>query len=235
MGKDQKDKSWIIPIWTGLLKNGHPQKIGNAVWLFMKFIDKTTREEKQGNGEYIGWVNGGNPVKIKSIAEEIGFNQRTTQRYIKTLEKHGYISIKRASKGIIVRVNKSKKWVGREQAKGLTPEEREILNFLKTIPGYPFDYERDLEFLRTLWTDFPDLLGIGPGIKILEELKKWKVWLIDHRKKLRGQINYRLRFRNWLEIAQKRKKRFQNVRAREDRENTRKSWEESEEYKELYD
>lgn len=79
--------------------------------------------------------------------------------------------------------------------KEIITEQRELLNFFKQIPNYPFHLNTDIEFLRTLWVDFPE-------IKIPEELKKWSVWLMDNRKKLKKKVNYRLRFRNWLKIAQ---------------------------------
>ena len=79
----------------------------------------------------------------------------------------------------------------------LSEEERLHLYLLKSIPGYPFDFEKDLAFLRDLLVDFP-------ALSITEELKKWKTWLLDknfeNRKK---KVNYRLRLRRWLTNALK--------------------------------
>ena len=68
-------------------------------------------------------------------------------------------------------------------------KERLYLNFLKSIPDYPFNFAKDLSFLRDLIVDFPT-------IELIEDLKKWKTWLLD--KNLKGKVNYRSRLRKWL-------------------------------------
>jgi len=76
----------------------------------------------------------------------------------------------------------------------VTEQEREILNIIKGVKGYKFDYSKDLEFLRKLAVDFP-LVDIG------EEVKKWEVWLYDH--PLTKKSNPRSQIRNWLKNAVK--------------------------------
>jgi hypothetical protein len=71
----------------------------------------------------------------------------------------------------------------------LSEEERLNLHLLKSIPDYPFNFEKDLSFIRDLLTDFPEL-------DIHKEIKNWKTWLLD--KNLKGKINYRSRLRRWL-------------------------------------
>lgn len=211
-------KSWPFPVYSGLLQNSHRKKIGEAIWEFLWCIDKTTVEEKG-----IGWVLGKKPVKIDEISDDLGESRSTVQRHLDALKRHHYITVIRASRGIVIGVLKSKKWPGKAD---LSPHEREILNFLKGISDYPFDYKLDLEFLRTLWVDFP-------GIKILEELKKWKVWLLDHKKKLRGKkVNYRSRFRNWLKNAQERSYGQSRPPGKRD---TGESWKESEKFRGVYE
>jgi hypothetical protein len=75
-----------------------------------------------------------------------------------------------------------------------TEYERHILRELKSVKNYPFDYAADLEHLRSLAVDFPD-------IDILAEVKKWRVYKLD--KPLEKKSNPRLQFRNWCEIALK--------------------------------
>lgn len=225
MTKDLRQKSWAFPVYSGLLTIRHKKKIGDAIWEFLWCIDKTTAEEDDTNkkGKKIGWVLGKKPVTIGEIAKQLGDSWRTTQRHLEILRSQNYITMIRARRGMIIGVLNSKKWMRKKS--NITSEEREILNFLKGISGYPFNFELDLEFLRTLWVDFP-------GIKILEELKKWKVWLLDNEKKLRGKkVNYRSRFRNWLKIAQEGK---YGARRQRDKKSTREDWEESEKYRKLY-
>lgn len=65
---------------------------------------------------------------------------------------------------------------------------RECLNQLKQIKNYPFDIEKDIEFINTLLVDFPTL-------DIKEELKKWAIYKLD--KPLTKKSNARSQFRNW--------------------------------------
>lgn len=218
MTKGELKKSWPSPVYSGLLQNSHPQKMGEAIWEFLWCIDKTTLEE-----EGTGWVLGKKPVKIDEISESLRKSRSTVQRHLETLKRHHYITITRARRGIVIGVLKSKKW---PKKAGLSSPEREILNFLKGISDYPFDFELDLEFLRTLWVDFP-------GIKILEQLKQWKVWLLDNKKKLRGKkVNYRSRFRNWLKNAQERS--YGQSRP-PGKTGAGEGWKESEKYRRVYE
>jgi len=67
--------------------------------------------------------------------------------------------------------------------------ERPYLKLLKSIPGYPFNFEKDLPFIRDLLVDFPSL-------NLAMEIRDWKTWLMD--KRLTGRINYRSRLRRWV-------------------------------------
>lgn len=72
--------------------------------------------------------------------------------------------------------------------------ERPYLHLLKSIPDYPFSFEKDLSFIRDLLVDFP-------ALDLEKEIKDWKTWLLD--KKLKGKINYRSRLRRWLTNSMK--------------------------------
>lgn len=76
----------------------------------------------------------------------------------------------------------------------LTENEKEILNILKNIPNYPFDYEKDLSFIRLLAVDFPT-------VDILEQVKKYSTWLLD--KPLKKKSNPRSQLRNWCKNSVK--------------------------------
>jgi len=65
---------------------------------------------------------------------------------------------------------------------------RELLNQLKNINNYPFDIEKDTDFINSLLVDFPTL-------DIKEELKKWATYKLD--KPLTKKSNARSQFRNW--------------------------------------
>lgn len=73
-----------------------------------------------------------------------------------------------------------------------TPTELTMLNALKSVPDYPFDYERDLEHIRALAVDYPTL-------DLANEIKKWRTYKLD--KPLKPKSNPRSQLRNWCEKA----------------------------------
>lgn len=75
-----------------------------------------------------------------------------------------------------------------------SPLELSILHELKSIDKYPFDYERDLEYIRMLLVEFAD-------VDILGEAKKWAVYKLD--KPLKTNSNARSQLRNWMTNARK--------------------------------
>jgi len=72
-------------------------------------------------------------------------------------------------------------------------DERQALALLKDIDNWPFDFETDLEKLRELSVDCPD-------IDILEQVKKYRDYKVDN--PLTKKSNPRLQLRNWMEKAQ---------------------------------
>lgn len=81
-----------------------------------------------------------------------------------------------------------------------TETERHILHELKQVRGYPFNSDRDLEYIRMLVVDFPTL-------DIREEIKKWRTYKLD--KPLEKKSNPRSQLRNWcskaVEFAERRR------------------------------
>lgn len=87
----------------------------------------------------------------------------------------------------------------------LTQTECEGLKMLKSVPNYPFEHDKDLDYLRTLFVDFP-------SVKALNEIKKWCTYKLDH--PLKKTSNPRLQLRNWFENAVKwRREDMTNARA----------------------
>lgn len=105
-------ESYPFPVYSGILEPKHYKQIGSAIWLFLWCISSTTGEEER-DGVTWGIVLGNKPVKIDEIAGHFGVERRTVERWIKTLEQHGYIQLERASHGLIFSVRKSKKYKNR--------------------------------------------------------------------------------------------------------------------------
>lgn len=80
----------------------------------------------------------------------------------------------------------------------LTQTECEALKMLKSVANYPFDHDKDLDYLRTLFVDFP-------SVEALNEIKKWCTYKLDH--PLKKASNPRLQLRNWFENAVKWRRR----------------------------
>lgn len=75
-----------------------------------------------------------------------------------------------------------------------SPSERECLNILKNIHNYPLSYIKDMDFIRQMSVEFPD-------VDIFDEIKQFAVYVLD--KPLTKSSNPRLRLRNWLTNARK--------------------------------
>ena len=74
-----------------------------------------------------------------------------------------------------------------------SPIELSIMKELKTITGYPFDYTKDLDYIRSMLVDFADL-------DVMDEVKKWAVYKRD--RPLGQKSNPRLQLRNWLAMQE---------------------------------
>jgi len=101
-------QSFPFTIWSGLLEDGHRQKIGSAVWEFLWCIRKITKEVKNGKST-VGLVLGGKPIKTKDIAQDLHIHPKTVEENLRRLEKGGYIKLIRVPYGQIIEVNNSKR------------------------------------------------------------------------------------------------------------------------------
>jgi hypothetical protein len=89
-----------------LFEARHYARMGQAVWLFGWLVLRETRER-----EGIGFVLGGRPVSYSEIEEETGFARKSLQRWMQALRRGGYIETTTAPGGIIVRIQKAKKFL----------------------------------------------------------------------------------------------------------------------------
>ena len=84
--------------------------------------------------------------------------------------------------------------INKDNMASASSEERKILKILKSIKKYPFNFKKDIENIRELMTDYPE-------VDFLKETKKWKTYKKD--KPLKKNSNARLQLRNWMDNANK--------------------------------
>lgn len=108
--------SWPLTIWSGLFKAKHWKKMGNAIWLFGMLIDKVTREE---NGQ--GYVLGGTPITYSTFKGELPITKRQYLRYLEILRGGNYIHTRNTHHGLIIVINKSKKFKRKRDKNVTTP------------------------------------------------------------------------------------------------------------------
>lgn len=113
-------KGFFIEVTNNLLEEKHREAMGDSVWLFMWFLDKMTSVNEEG----IGKVLGGKPIRYADVNEDFPMPERTYKRYLSRLKEFAYINTLRASRGLVITVNKAKKRFGQRYAKsGTSPAE----------------------------------------------------------------------------------------------------------------
>lgn len=117
-------ESFFFPTYIGLLSQEHRERIGPALWEFLWFISKTTRDITDKD-ETWGIVLGGKPIKQSDIADEMGVSESTVKRNIARLKQYGYVEAKRAPYGEIYRVRNSKKFKKKRKVKNDLSEPRD--------------------------------------------------------------------------------------------------------------
>jgi hypothetical protein len=108
-----------FPVSAGLLDPRHVQAIGRAVWVYLWFLNRVTRDEQRGDDDFVGIVLNGRPLSIDEIAEELGFDYYACRRHLARLVKSGYVERRKTGAGMFsYSVKKSKKWAWKRQTSG---------------------------------------------------------------------------------------------------------------------
>jgi hypothetical protein len=104
---ERKNRVFRVPVSTSLFS--HCQKIGDALWLLVWLVDKTTKEVLR-DGRTFGFVLGGRPIRDADPAAALGCHVKTVRRWRKRLAEGGYVEIKRTPIGYRYQVINSEKW-----------------------------------------------------------------------------------------------------------------------------
>ena len=105
-----KGSDIFIPFPLDYLEADQVKQIGDAIWVFLWLINKTTSELDTPAGR-IGVVLYGRPIGAGEIADWLGCTARTIRRHLAVLAEKGYIAIEpKGSSGQIITVRNSCKW-----------------------------------------------------------------------------------------------------------------------------
>jgi hypothetical protein len=125
-----------FPLSTGLLDPRHVKAIGRAVWVYLWFLNRVTKDEQRAVDDFVGIVLNGRPLSIDEIAEELGFDYYACRRDLARLVRAGYIERRKTGAGMFsYGVTKSKRWAWRRQTVGAeasSPREKQANLFSQT-------------------------------------------------------------------------------------------------------
>ena len=105
--EETKSKTFRFPVSNGIF--AHYPRLKDSIWLLLYYIDKTTREVDDGDGNFVGLVLGGSPRRDSDVAADFGCDKRTICRWRNTLASEGYIEQRITPYGAVVKLKKSKK------------------------------------------------------------------------------------------------------------------------------
>jgi hypothetical protein len=115
----------LFLVSNGLLE--HKPRMGAALWTYLWFVDKVTKDEPDGKGKFDGLVLGGIPFKAERIAHDLNDHVQTVLENVRKLEAEGYIIRKRHAGNLCsFIVTNSKKWFWRRVSGN--PQSRESEN-----------------------------------------------------------------------------------------------------------
>jgi len=193
-------RNTIIKAKKALIDRGWIQQIGRSGVFIPKLFRYAQDEDKVQNMDpMVQNINSSSPPQIGPRVQNMDLMVQNINHPVQNMDPMVRFGIPIIEEGIIIEDDYLLRRSEKSEMDGLckpapadlrlSEQERLLLGLLKSIPGYPFDFERDLAFIRDLLVDFP-------ALDLEQEIKDWKVWLLD--KNLKGKINYRSRLRKWL-------------------------------------
>jgi DNA-binding transcriptional ArsR family regulator len=94
-----KNKTWWRPLWAGLVRDftgKHSKKLKVSVWLLLYLL----LSADYGTGVFSG--------SYSEISRSMGRSKSTVRKWLKTLERYGYVTAVRQSKKLLIRIQKWK-------------------------------------------------------------------------------------------------------------------------------
>jgi hypothetical protein len=148
-------RTFRIPVSTGIFD--HYREVGDALWLLLFYIDRTTEERSAPNGKFSGTVLGGRPVRDTEAAKTFGCAVYTIRRWRRRLVSRGIIRARRTPFGAVIEVVNSQKWhvksregtgeaAVREARRGACDSQSGVCNTRRPLPRIEEGRERNAQF-----------------------------------------------------------------------------------------
>jgi hypothetical protein len=114
-----EQKGYYFTVWEDTF--AHCPRMGGAIWLFLWYIARTTRED---NG--VGSVLGDTPILDARPAGELHVSVKTVRRWRLNLVRGGFVDAKRTPYGHRITLLNSRKWRSRGGVTAVVKSEREL-------------------------------------------------------------------------------------------------------------
>lgn len=123
-----KSNSYSIGAKNGLLEQKHLVALGNALWLYLWFLDKQPKNTDK--------VLGGQPITYQMFAKSFpDVPRRTYVRWLGDIKAGGYIELLRTPKGSVITINKPKKWFDSDAPKTTQRSKSDAPNMATDAPN----------------------------------------------------------------------------------------------------
>lgn len=119
-----EQQQFQFPVSNSIFKEC--RRLGDAIWLYLFYIDRTTKERRDEDGTSVGLVLGGVPRSDSDAARALGVCDKTINRWRSRLEREGFIRTKQTGRGSIVEIVNSTKWCWKKKKAGRTEKSEQI-------------------------------------------------------------------------------------------------------------
>lgn len=119
--------SYSIGAKNGILEQKHMHQLGQAIWLYLWFLDKQPKDTDK--------VLGGRPITYEMFAEVFpDIPRRTFFRWLDRIKAGGYIEMLRTPRGSVVTIIKPKKWDKSDVPKTAHQSESDVPKMALDVP-----------------------------------------------------------------------------------------------------
>jgi hypothetical protein len=147
-----EQKAFHFPVSNEIFKEY--RRLGDALWLYLFYIDRTTQERVESDGTIIGRVFGGVPRRDADASSAFGVSDKTIRKWRARLKDKGFIRTKQTGHGSIVEVVNSQKWAWKRKSERneRSGQTRKTVPDRKERPVRPERNERGVPYIDSTET-----------------------------------------------------------------------------------